>query len=174
MRSDKVPSVTVMLASRLWTEVLALTLNFSWVVVRPRVSAVAALIQSMPSSIEWLKVTLAFTSMVNSPPSFFISTLLELTSRASFCFCVTMMFLLSVPARRVMVALRSSYVSLAVVRMVRLAFPAFPLSGDTLHQLSARVLTTETLQSLLAVNSMVLSPPSDLKLGVSEVAGISI
>lgn len=62
-----------------------------------------------------------------------------------------------------MVAFRSSYVSFLVVWIVNIAFPAQPLSGYTLHQLSERVFMMEAFQLLLAVNSIFVSPPSESK-----------
>lgn len=70
------------------------------------------------------------------------------------------MFLLTVPHFKTIVALRSSYVSLAVVVIVISFLPLLPEGGVTVIQLSARVLTRDAVQSEVVVNEILTVPPS--------------
>ena len=70
------------------------------------------------------------------------------------------MFLESEPHFNTTVALRSSYVSLAVVVIVISFLPLLPELGVTIIQLSARVLTRDAVQSAVVVNEILTVPPS--------------
>ena len=160
--SFKEPLEIVMLPSRFSISSLEATWNDSVEVFKARDPL--AVIQSFAfSSMVYSKSTLAFTSIFTSPPSASTSNLPEVTVKASFCFCETVIVFCVLPALMTTDAERSSGVSLAVVRMVILASPALPPVGETEHQPSARLLITSAVQAAEVLNVTTWLPPSTVK-----------